>query len=392
MGLLSSLRKGFFGETAAEKITRIASEHPFQMRFTSEDMTLDDGAIIKVLKFQVRGMFNTGNHFIERDRVTSFVQISSGASAAEMAPVICAIEDYQYKDTPFFHFDLPEIEANYGLVGGWDQWVSLVTVPVAALTFAHRGSQKIQAKFTLGLIAAEKIYEKTTQLSFYNHELGYLDGDEQRKRAMEIAVSLAVLVSGVDGSHDANEARIVKSFISKQLNEVEGAEKLSETKKSLNEAAKKAHAIKNVGLIKRSGMALAREAKEFEPNLKFMIIELLLHIAAADNVAEQDETEFLNMLAHTMGLDVEEYKNMRDDVLKPSMFQSKSAAGSSSKQLEDMLGLKPEMTAAEKNSLLSKEFRKWNHRQNSSDPEKSQQAKEMVREISKLKANLKKSL
>ena len=159
MGLFGSIVKSLFGESISEKIARIARDHPFMMKLVIEDMTLDDGTQLEVLVLKARGIINTGLHEHETEQVLSSVQLLAGDSDSEMAPVICSIEDYQHKDTPFFHFRLPEIEANYGLVGGWEKWIKLATVPVASLTFARKGPQRIQAVYRFALTRSNKLYE-----------------------------------------------------------------------------------------------------------------------------------------------------------------------------------------------------------------------------------------
>ena len=387
MGLFGSIVKSLFGESISEKIARIARDHPFMMKLVIEDMTLDDGTQLEVLVLKARGIINTGLHEHETEQVLSSVQLLAGDSDSEMAPVICSIEDYQHKDTPFFHSRLPDMEANYGLVGGWEKWIKLATVPVASLTFARNGPQSVQAVFRFALTRSNKLYEKTADKEFNNDELGYLDGIEQRTRAKEVAVSLAVLVSGVDGHHDAGEAEIVKSFIRKQMAEIEDEDDRTEAKTTLNKAASSTHMIKDPSAIKTRGYVLAQEAADFKPSLKFMIMELLLDVAGADSVAEYTETEFLNSLAHEMGMDIDEYKNMRDKALPIGMY-SEGSVGQGQGQIENMLGLNPNMSTAEKKSQLSKEYRKWNALKNSTDPEKSKQAKEMVRAIGELRKGL----
>ncbi len=387
MGILSSIGRSIFGESTVDKAERITNEDPFRMNFSLDAVTLEDGTELEVLKLQVRGLFNSRIHTFEKDSVMSSVLILAGETEDEMKPVICAMEDYQFEETPFFHFALPEIKANYGLFGGWDEWITLFTVPVASLTFARKGNLLIKAKFIANLLIVGRSYERSAVLRFQSDEIGYIDGIEQRERAMEIAVSLAVLVAGVDGSHDSSEAAIVKEFISKHLNEIDDADRRSTTKKALNDAASDAFARKSITEIKSNGMYLAEEAAGFESNLKFMIMELLLDVAGADDVAESAETEFLNSLAHKMGMDVAEYKNMRDKALPISIY-AQGGDGESSGQIEDMLGIRAGMTTAEKKSQLSKEYRKWNALKNSSDPVKSKQAKEMVRAISNLRKGL----
>lgn len=387
MGILSSIGRGIFGESTEAKATRIASEDPFKIKLVRDFFTLDSGEKVEVLSVKVRGLINSGLHQFPTGSASLSVRFSTeGASGEE--PVICAIERLQASNSPEFQFISDSLDVHYGLCGGWSEWVNLVSVPILSLTFARKGELKVGVRVValfepLILGGAQS---KEASLYYTNSDPGFMERIEQRERGMEVAVSLAVLVSGVDGSHDNHEAKIVKGFIQKQVAELKDEKERNETKKSLNDAVIKTHALKDVSLIKRSGLALAREAKDFESSLKFMIMELLLDVAGADSVADEEETRFLNSLAHTMGMDVDEYRNMRDKALPIAMYAQNSAVGS--EQIEDMLGIRADMSVAEKKAQLSKEFRKWNPLQSSSDPAKSKQAKDMVKAIGEIRKKL----
>jgi hypothetical protein len=387
MGILSAIGKGLFGESTAAKATRIASEDPFKIKLARDFFTLDSGGKIEVLSVKVRGTINSGIHHSPTGSASLSVRLSTEGTAGD-EPVICAIERLQASNSPAFQFISDSLDVHYGVCGGWTGWVNLVSVPIESLTFARKGDLKVGVRVVaiFNGLGAAGVQSREASLYYTNSDLGFMDTLEQRERGLEVAVSLAVLVSGVDGSHDNHEAKIVKGFIQKQVAELKDEKERNKTKKSLNDAVIKTHALKAVSLIKRSGLALAREAKDFESSLKFMIMELLLDVAGADSVAHEAETQFLNSLAHTMGMDVDEYKNMRDKALPIAMYRQNSAVGGG--QFEDMLGISANMSVPEKKSQLSKEFRKWNPLQNSSDPAKSQQAKDMVKAIAKIRKKL----
>jgi uncharacterized tellurite resistance protein B-like protein len=386
MGILSAIGRGLFGESTEAKATRIASEDPFKIKFVKEEITLDDGVKLEVLSVKIRGIINSGHNLFPADKANLTVMLSTeGPDGHE--PIICAIESLRSERSLGFCYTSDSLEVTYGLCGGWSSgWVNLVSVPLMSLTFSRKGSLEVTAKLFVAYTLIPSGVVKEATIDYYNPHSGFIDSMEQRKRGMEVAVSLAVLVSGVDGSHDNQEAKIVKGFIQKQVAELKDEKEINKTKKSLNDAVIKTHALKDVSLIKRSGLALAREAKDFESSLKFMIMELLLDVAGADSVADEAETRFLNSLAHTMGMDVDEYKNMRDKALPIAMYAQNSAGGS--EQVEDMLGIRADMSVTEKKAQLSKEFRKWNPLQNSSDPAKSKQAKDMVKAIGEIRKKL----
>ena len=387
MGFFSSLARGFFGENNEAKATRLAEENPFQVKLVREFLPLTDGGEVEVLSVRVRGILNSGNHSIAQENVYIGSSLFSFSPRyPEESPILCAIEDLQGVDDPFFSHVSDALTAHCGLCGGWDEWVRLVSVPLASLTFSRKGALKIKLSIRASYSLSGYITDRSVSLIYENTASGYMDSIEQRERGMEIAVYLAVLVAGIDGARDEEEAEIVTSFIRKQIASVTNPDKQNITKKRLNNAATDAHSITRWAAIRSRGYELAGEAAAFDSDIKFQIIELLLEVAGADSVATKHETDYLNDLAHHIGVDLNEYKNMRDKALPISIYEGNLSEGGN--QVESMLGLNAEMSVAEKKSHLSKEFRKWNPLQNSSDPVKSKQAKDMVKAISELRQNL----
>jgi tellurite resistance protein len=385
MGILSAIGRGLFGESTESKATRIASEDPFRIKLVKEEITLKDGAKIEVLSVKLRGIINSGQNAFPADKANLTVMLSTeGPDGRE--PIICAIESLQSEKSPVFCHTSDSLDVTYGLCGGWDGWVNLVSVPLMALTFSRKGQLEITAKIFVAYTLLPRGVVREDTLGYYNNNSGFIDSMEQRKRGREVAVSLAVLVAGIDGVRDETEAEIVTGFIRKQITSIEDESAQAVAKQKLNKAVKEAHAIRSHAAIRRRGFEFADEAAEFDSDIKFQIMELLLDVAGADDVAAKHETDFLNDLAHRMGLDLDEYKNMRDKALPISIYETSSDDGGG--QVEGMLGITDGMSVAEKKSQLSKEYRKWNALKNSSDPVKSKQAKDMVKAIGELRKSL----
>lgn len=364
----------------------LSDQNPFSVKLVKEEIRLKGGGSIDALSIKVKGMINSGDHSLENDRAfIGLLLLSRSDDEDSEAPVFCAIEDLQHQDTPAFSYISDHLSATYGLAGAWDEWVSVVSVPIAALTFSRTGHLSVKLRLKVFYQLSNASVEKDASLSYFNPHLGYRDAAEQRERGRIIAVSLAVLVAGVDGVRDAEEAGVVTGFIRKQIALISGEKSKERTKKMMNDEVIRAHAIRSHSAIRQRGFELADEAADSDSDVKFQIMELLLDVAAADSVAAKHETDFLNDLAHRMGLDVDEYKNMRDKALPISIYESSSDDGG---QVEGMLGITSGMSVVEKKSHLSKAFRKWNPLQNSSDPVKSKQAKDMVKAISELRKSL----
>jgi hypothetical protein len=396
MGILSAIGRSIFGESNESLATRLASENPFLLKLVKEFVTLDNGKKIEVLSIQVRGVLNSGIQGVDQENVYLGSTLHStdsdlnpySSDDPEWAPVICAIEDLQSEEYPFFNHVSDALTAQFGLCGGWDEWVRLIAVPLASLTFNRKGSLSIKLNIRAVYSISGHVTDLTTRhhLTYVNTESGYLDSIEQRERGKELAVSLAVLVAGIDGVRDAVEAEIITGFVRRQIALIDDEDDQAKTKKLMNDAVIREHALNSHADIRRRGFELADEAADFDSDIKFQIMELLLDVAGADDVAAKHETDFLNDLAHRIGLDLDEYKNMRDKALPISIYETNSDY--SGGQIEGMLGITAAMSVAEKKSQLSKEYRKWNALKNSSDPIKSKQAKDMVQAIGELRKSL----
>lgn len=406
MGFLDSARKAIFGENVHDVTERLLRENVGKIKLEFASIELEDGRKLPAIQLLAKGCFDFMHHVRNNAQVKKILAIDVTSQKAQcsvtikvvgvkgLEPIICALEDFQYENTPFLHNELPIIEAPTAIVGGWEDWVTLLNIPIDALTFPRKGALDLVACMDLeAFFISNRKFDavdwnlstvRSASFQWENSENGYIDRLGHRERAVELAVSMAVLTSGVDGTHDASEGEIVKSFINKQLSLINDTADRKETKLKLNTLIHKAYALKDFDKILDKGVKYAQEVFEFDSDLKFMIMELLLDVASEDGVADVHETKFLNTLAKEMGIDFDEYKSMRDKALPISIYRSNDLS-SSGEQIEDMLGLTPDMTIAQKKKQLSKEYRKWNALKNSSDDKKSKQAKDMIDAISRLR-------
>jgi hypothetical protein len=363
------------------------SSNPFRVSFSKDSISLDTGDEIEVLSVKVKGFIKSqATTIVNEDRVFLGLSLSSQTTGTQNEPVLCMLDDLQATDSTLFNYVSDPLTAHNGLAGGWDEWVQLIAVPIDSLVFSRKGLMTLKLQMKVLFKAGRSFSERSIELKhFRNEKSGYIDSHEQREKGKEIAVTLAVLIAGSDGDRAASEGEVIKTFIRKQIAS-ESEEDRAKTKKTLNQAVEYAHAITSPKAIKLRAAELADQAADFDADIKFEIIELLLDVASVDDVAAKQETDFLDDLARRIGLDLDEYKNIRDKALPISIYESDPERKSA--QIEGMLGLTNEMSVAEKKTQLSKEYRKWNALKHSSDKAKSKQAKDMVTAIGELRRTL----
>ena len=297
-------------------------------------------------------------------------------------PVLSSIEKFQSKNSYYFYYET-SMDFPYE-VNEFKSAVTILTIPILVLRFSRKGVLNIccdvNISFPLG-----NVEHHTSTITYENPEDGYLDDMQEMKKAQEIAVKLAVILSRYDGNSDVEEAETIKNYISKIVNS-SGENGDSKRKNDLNSAAKDAWLV-DIEYDSQSYIdSLCEEAKGFYTINKFEIINLLLSVAKADGTAMKSEMDLIEYIVKKLGVDYEEYKNIRDKVIDLRMHET-----SKENKVEDafkILGITDDMTLNEKKSVLNKEYRKWNALQNSSDEAVCKNAKDMIKLISKARAEL----
>ena len=259
------------------------------------------------------------------------------------------------------------------------EWMTLVKIPIDTLTFPRSGIRKIEFFVHVGGTSASS---KTT----INHacsEPGYLDARDSRKKFEVRAVELAFSVSASDGDVDRSEAAVIKSWTQKRIAMASEDEKEA-VKDRLNQTITNAYKVFREGKV-HNVRDICKNLKTVSTTAEcYEALELCLQVAKADGVAEQEELEMLENLVEFLELDKEKFRAMKDKHLTVSMMNNPDVV-----DVDQLLGLRSDMTMAEKKKHLREEFKKWNQLSEHKDPEKRKQAKEMLTLIGQKRAELK---
>ena len=114
-------------------------------------------------------------------------------------------------------------------------------------------------------------------------------------------------------------------------------------------------------------------------------LKLCLAVMSADGKADEAELKTLDRIVELVGLDPQEYRNMRDPHLTRAELDLDGTAGEDRKAL---LGIKEGDSQEEIRRKLTDAFRKWNSRLTHSDPEIRKRAQEMLRLTAELRGEL----
>lgn len=198
-------------------------------------------------------------------------------------------------------------------------------------------------------------------------------------------VKLAMLISGAEGDYDPQEAAVVKGWIQRTL--AATPDRYREThKQALNAAVREIYGITDRIKLEWLVNDITDELVELlEQHDRYEVLELLLRVAQADGVTAQEEFDMLNRIADWLEVDLNEYRSMRDKSLRGT---TRSGFENNEKSDWEMIGVSDQADAEEKRRRLNEEFKKWNSRSNSSDPEVKKQAEEMKERLGKLRKTL----
>lgn len=112
-------------------------------------------------------------------------------------------------------------------------------------------------------------------------------------------------------------------------------------------------------------------------------MELIIKIAAVDKEYKKDEEELINSIANNLEIKMDTFRKLTDKHVAVKFYEDLN-------NVNDLLGLKDDMSDEEKKAHLRKEYRKWNQRVANSDPKVREQAGEMLKIIAEERSKLRK--
>jgi len=251
------------------------------------------------------------------------------------------------------------------------QWTSVARIHTEWLILPRRGHRKLS--FNVSLVSRESGRQLGTAgcvFEYENPSFGYLDEEENIERAKTLAVALAFAVSTADGQMNERQVELIKEWTRSHIG-FAGASDSSRDKleKALEQTVVFFRSGKQVDVQKICG-----ELAGTTPTVvRCDILSLCLQVAGARGSVGAEATELLKNLAKWMEVDMERFRGMMEKILPANMHQSQDA--------ELILGVRGDMDKEEVRHVLNREYRKWNARVTSSDPQVQAQADHMLRFI-----------
>ncbi len=304
--------------------------------------------------------------------------ITESTDPAERFPVFCSINDLQDEHGAFEFATTLDIPYQSSSMDNY----AICSIPDFDLVPAKRGRRRMIAYVVFSEIddPDELITFGSLEFDMTFDRVGYLEWEEHALEQETHLVSVFVAASAVDGNIDKVEIDAVKQFF---LNRYEGRDDAKKWKSKASEALKAA-----VGDIQEKrvtpGVMLTKAAKAIvaanEPEIARSAFEVALRAVAADGVVHPKEEKLLTKLATALQLEDKTVRNLRDRILKASMFEGAED--------ETALGMPAGLDDDGKRAWLSAEYGKWRGRVAHANPEIAAEATTRLERIAKLRTAL----
>jgi len=303
----------------------------------------------------------------------SITDITDGVGKAQ--PVHSRLKQWQKQDSPVFAYN-----ADLGKFPNADNtlsdWMSVAQIGLDWLAFPVEGKRELQ--FKVSIVSGESSDELACAectFSYENAAFGYMDLGENIQRAKTLAVALAFAVSAADKKLYDCEVALIKEWARTHIGISQASNSAKrKLEKALNETVRffrDGNQLDSHDICKEIA-EIASVAERYD------ILELCLRVAQANGTAAAEELALLKRLASWLEVDMNRFRTMMEKILPVSMHEVEDA--------EVILGVSSDMSEEKTREHLNREYRKWNARVTSSDPEIQSQADYMLKFIAQARS------
>jgi len=295
----------------------------------------------------------------------SVQDITNGITEAK--PVHSRLRQWQMPGSSTFIYktDLGKISSrNINL----PDWTSVAQLRLDWLMFPRKGKRELQIQTLLlsrqddrQLGCAECI------VHYENTEFGYLDLQENLRRAKTLTVALAFAVSAVDGKLFNAEVKVIEDWATDNIDVEHSSHK---SRQNLEKALSKTIAFFRNGNTLNIHKICTEIVQITSVGHRYDILELCLRVAGAKGRVTSEELILLKKLADWLKIDTDRFRNMMEKILPVCMHEVKD--------VELTIGVTSDMSREKARQQLNKEYAKWSSRVTNSDMETQAQADQML--------------
>ncbi|MHC4645333.1 MAG: TerB family tellurite resistance protein [Planctomycetota bacterium] len=255
-------------------------------------------------------------------------------------------------------------------------WVTVAEIEFDWLVFPRAGTRRLRFSVALGgQDSGEKLGSAECNLIFENSTFGYLDLQQNIQRARTLAVALGFAVSAVDKKLYDCEVEVIREWARSHVD-------TSRTSKAARDEFDQAFE-KTVDFFRKGNQLdnykICEQLVKIVPLAeRYDILELCLRVAGAKGRAAEEELNLLKTLAKWLEVDANRFRAMVENILPVTMHEVED--------FEVILGVTSDMDKEETLQHLNEEYRKWNARVTSCDPEIQAQADQMLKFIAEARS------
>jgi hypothetical protein len=255
-------------------------------------------------------------------------------------------------------------------------WISVAKIESKWLLPPRSGRRKILLKANLYCCESlEQLAQAQCIFDYETSDAGYLDIQENVERAKALGVTLALAISSADGRIYKSEIECIKQWTHSNIHGPNGARKKnSQLERALN---------KTIRFFRRGYKVdvhrLCEEMTEIAPlAYRYDIVGLCLKAVEAKGFVTAGQLELLKKMADWLQVDANKFRQMLERLAPATTHRVKD--------MELLFGLSDKMSSGQNLEQLNHQYRKWNARATSIDPEVQNQAEQMLDLIAKARS------
>jgi hypothetical protein len=296
------------------------------------------------------------------------VDITDGIHKAK--PAHTHVEEWQIRGSRVFCYtaELGRLPRSFTILS---DWVVIGQIPVGWLELPRKGKRKLYfGTSILSHQSSEELARAVCIFTYQNDSQGYIDLEENIRRAKTLAVPLAFAVAGADKRISDGEVRVIKGWV---MNNIAVSKVFDEVRCKLSKLFSRI-----ISLFPNCNRARSHRICEKITGIAPLavrcdILNLCLRVVRGNSLASIYQLVLLKNVAGWFEISVERFRSMIEKIVPVAMHEGED--------IEIKFGITPEMDKEDTCRQLSQEYRKWNARVTNYDPEIQAQAEYMLKLI-----------
>lgn len=298
----------------------------------------------------------------------SIIDITDGVNKTKSVYTFIENDQIEYSQAFSHTVNLGRLPSQVTVI---PDWMSIAKIPAHFLALPYAGRRNLQ--FTVSILSQQSDAELAytiCSLIYENLSVGYIELEERIRLAKAKAISLAFTVAATDKKISPHTVEIIRKWAKNNIT-------ISDAFIVSGKLFAQIIAVFPDG-ARICCNVLCRKITNAAPlKIRCDILELCMRVAGTGSVIAFEQLLLLKNIADRFEIPREKFRTMLENILPVRMYEIKD--------LEISLGITSDMDNNQLCCQLSKEYRKWNARVISRNPEIENQAENMLKLIAELR-------